>query len=158
VERKSYRDIADALKVSEHTVWQDMRRLAQQKKDPELAEKVLREHHTIYEALIDRWLPVALDRDTPEDASVETRLAFAEMSVTATDKVARLLSDQARLHGLGMPVQGKAGPSAAELGQEFGKRVVEAMLQLAHGKQHKEAAIEAELVTPMIEDAEQANP
>ena len=150
IDRQSYRDAGKQLGVSEHTVSQDMRRMMAQSNDPELSQKVIAHQHAIYEALIDKWLPVALDRE-PAGDSPETRLAFAEMSATATDKVARILADQARLHGLGQ-TNTKLGPSAAELGEQFGKRMADVMLQVANKGQNKEAVVEAELVTPQIED------
>jgi hypothetical protein len=136
VDRMSQRAIAKALDVSVHTVNQDVKWVAKTrvKNMAEADRAFVVEQDEIYGALLTKWLPLAL-REGEEDRDDE---------FVATDKVARILSDQAKLHGFGQA--GKVSPK--EAGEVMGEYVLKAMQSLAHRN-----VIEGELVQPALEDA-----
>jgi hypothetical protein len=135
VDRMTQREIAKELGVSVFTVNQDCQ-WVQKSRVKSLAEadrSFVIKQDEIYESLLTKWLPVAL-REQDEQAS----------SYLATDKVARILGDQAKLHGFGQA--GKVSPK--EVGKEMGEYVLKAMQSLAHRN-----VIEGEIVQPALEDA-----
>ena len=144
VDRKTYRDIAKELGITVYTAWQDAKWLADNRikalegKDKEL----IATQNEIYENLLNRWLPVAMGRVEGTES---------EEQLYATDRVARLLTDQAKLFGFHtLP---KATGEAKELGKGIAEGVIEAMARLASKSQRN--VIQAEVVdSPRIQDAE----
>jgi DNA-binding CsgD family transcriptional regulator len=135
VDRMTQREIAKEIGMSVFTVNQDLK-WVETNRVKSLAEAdrgFVVKQDEIYESLLTKWLPVALrELDTSDE------------SYMATDKVARILGDQAKLHGFGQA--GKV--SSKEVGKEMGEYVLKAMQSLVNRN-----VIEGELVQPALEDA-----
>jgi cytidylate kinase len=132
------REIATQMGVSVFTVHSDLKKV-QQHRTAELdkrREEVAVKQDAIYESLLDKWIPVAL----AEQGDVEEQLY-------ATDRVARILADQAKLHGYTVTARDTA--AAKQAGHELGMTVLQAMAALAGGSR----VVQAEVITqPRIED------
>lgn len=140
VNRLKYDEIAPLLGVSVGTVYNDAKWITRFKVKGliEKDKRIVAEQDTIYSALIDRWLPVALDPEQEQDTAMY-----------ATDRVARLLVDQAKIHGF-HSTSASGSFSAKEVGQEIGTKVMELMMKIAQaGKQ----PIKAEVIQEVIQDA-----
>jgi DNA-binding CsgD family transcriptional regulator len=133
VKRLTYQEIADILGVSIATIYCDAKWITRFKVRGliEKDKRIVAEQDVIYSALIDRWLPVALDPQEEPDTAMY-----------ATDRVARLLVDQAKIHGFHSTFASK-GVSAKEVGEEIGTKVLEAMMKLA---QMSKSPIKAEII------------
>ncbi len=139
VGRLSYRQIAQKLNISTFTAHSYVKELAKTRSN-ELREKnktIVCKQDTIYEALLDKWIKIALDEETD-----------TTMALYATDRITKVLVDQAKLHGFHM-IKDTTIPTG--LGKEVGIAVIEAMARLAQ-KQPKKV-VEAEVITPEITDA-----
>jgi len=153
IDRLPMREIAKRLDVSVFTVHADVKAIETQRvktlKEKDMA--FVARQDEIYEALITKWLPVALNPDAHQILAPdgETIIWSDDPALKATDRIARVLAEQAKLHGFG---GGGKDVSAKEVGKEIGIHVMEAMTKLAHG-QLKQPVIEGELVTKQIEDA-----
>lgn len=136
VDRMSQREICKALGISNYTVHQDLTWVRSQRvKSLEEADRdFVVEQDQIYDALLDKWLPIALREDDT-----------TESSFTATDKVTTVLSNQAKLHGFG--AAGKVSPKQA--GEVMGEFVLKAMRQIAHGGKVIEAEVVNENTKPV---------
>ena len=141
VERKTYRDIARELGITVWTAHNDAKWLATNRikalegKDKELIVT----QNEIYEQLLNKWLPVALEKN--ED--VETQLY-------ATDRVTKVLSEQAKLFGFHTLPKAQQG-NAEALGKGIAEGVIEAMAKLAD----RSKTVRAEVIDqPAIQDAE----
>ena len=140
VDRRSYRDIAKALGINVSTVHADAKWLSEHRikalegKDKQLIVT----QNEIYEAMLNELLPIALGSGQLQD------------KLYAADRVARILSDQAKLFGFHqLP---KASGEAKELGKGLAEGVIEAMSRIAIKSQRN--VVEAELIDqPKIEDA-----
>lgn len=137
VERKTYRDIAKELGITVFTAYQDAKWLSEHRikalegKDKEL----IATQNEIYEALMNELLPIALGAENLQDR------------LYATDRVARLLQDQAKLFGFHtLP---KATGEAQALGKGIGEGVIEAMARFA--EKSKPKVIEAKIVDAIEE-------
>jgi hypothetical protein len=152
IQRKSYAEIAKQEGVSIFTVSQDIVRFKRRsaERNKERSDELIAEQDAVYQALLDKWLPIAvapahliIDHEGEEiDAEVND-----EQAMYATDRVLRVLGDQAKLHGFVQSV--KQGKAAEEMGKAFGDKVMQAMMALAKGSYGK--VLEAEIV-PTIED------
>jgi hypothetical protein len=138
VDRMSQRDIAKQLGVSVYTVNQDIKWVAKTrvKNMAEADRAFVVEQDSIYGALLTKWLSIALAEGDTSPASHK-----------ATDHVARILGDQAKLHGFGQA--GKVSPK--EAGEVMGEYVLKAMQAMAHGN-----VIEGEIIQPALKDATQS--
>lgn len=138
IQRYSYRRIAAVLHLSTFAVHSLVKELAKTRAgDIQAKNKDLQcKQNEIYEALLDRWLPVALDKSESREQS----------AMAATDRVTKVLLDQAKLHGFHM-IKDTTIPS--NFGKEIGIAVIEAMGRLAS----KQKVIEAEVVTPELNAA-----
>jgi len=141
VERKTYREIAKELGITLYTAHSDAKWIAEnrikelEKKDKELVAQ----QGEIYEALLNKWLPIALSSSGNRDEQLY-----------ATDRVARIMVDHAKLYGFqALP---KPDGSAKELGKGIAEGVIEAMARLAN---KKSSVVEAEIIEEpkMIQDA-----
>lgn len=131
VHRLKYSEIAKMLGVSEATILTDAKWILKCKIKNliEKDKRIVAEQDAVYTALLDKWLPIAIDPD--EEAST---------AMYATDRIARLLVDQAKLHGFHSNVSG-GSLTAKEVGQEIGTKVLEAMMKLAQGARTVRAEI-----------------
>jgi hypothetical protein len=143
VERKTYRQIARELGITVFTAHQDAKFLTEHRikalegKDKELIVN----QNEIYEALLNKWVPVALDNTREVDDQLY-----------ATDRVTKILSDQAKLFGFHTLPRAERGQAEA-LGKGIAEGVIEAMANLANRSKGK--VIEAEVVEqPRIPDAQ----
>lgn len=143
VERKTYREIARELGITVFTAHQDAKFLSENRikalegKDKELIVN----QNEIYESLLNKWLPIALD--TSEDMQDQ---------LYATDRVTKILSDQAKLFGFHTLPKAQ-GQAAEALGKGFAEGVIEAMARVAEKSRGR--VIEAKVVEqPQIQDAE----
>jgi hypothetical protein len=147
IERKSIRDIAREEKISPTTVVADLKWVTniRLKSLIEKDKSVVAKQDTIYDALLDRWLPVALDPDRPPD-----------VAMYATDRVTRILVDRGKMHGFGMPTKDARADGAVK---EIGLAALQAMTRLASGKHNvPDSVIDAEVVQSQIEDKPDASP
>lgn len=143
VERKTYRQIARELGITAFTAHQDAKWLSENRiralegKDKEL----IANQNEIYEALLNKWLPVALHGG--EDI---------EDQLYATDRVTKIMQDQAKLFGFHTLPKAQQGQAEA-LGKGIAEGVIEAMAKLADRSRSR--TIEAEIIEqPRIPDAE----
>lgn len=142
VDRLPYREIARRLNTTVWTVHQDAKWLVNNRikalegKDKEL----IATQNEIFEALLNRWLPVAMSEGGDSN----------DEQLAATDRIVKILSDQAKLFGFQTLPKAEAGV-AKELGKGVAEGVIEAMARLA--EKSRPRVIEAELVEqPMIEN------
>lgn len=133
VNRLSCEAIAKILGVSTATVYNDSKWITRFKVKGliEKDKKIVAEHDAIYSSLLDRWLPVALDPEQEPDTAMY-----------ATDRVARILVDQAKLHGF-QTTSASSGVTAKEVGKEIGTTVMEIMMKIAQGNKQP---IKAEVI------------
>ena len=144
VERKTYRQIARELGTTVFTAHDDAKWVAQHRvkalegKDRELVAN----QNEIYEELLNKWLPLALSNVD----EIETQLY-------ATDRVTKILSEQAKLFGFHTLPRAQQGQAEA-LGKGMMHGVIEAMAQFAE-KSKGGKVIDAEVIEqPKLEDAE----
>lgn len=142
VERRHVKDVAKELQVSASTVRKDLKWVTQQRIDAlvENDKALVVEQDGIYEALLEKWLPVALRDDTLVE--VEGHMVIDTRPLTATDKILKILSDQAKLHGLG---QGSKTLTPKSVGEAAGDHVLRVMQQLAEGM-HSGKVIRGEVI------------
>ncbi len=137
IERLDYRAIGIKMGIAAGTAKKDCDWVLDQKKKGliERDEEIRSKETHIYEALLDRWLPLAIQRGEDQLAAV------------ATDKVTKILVDMARLHGFASP---QREAPASEMGKQIGISIIETMAKLAQSGK----PIKAELVETVeaIED------
>lgn len=141
VERKDYREIAKLLGISYGQANKDCMWVLEQKKKGliERDEAIRAQHDLIYKSLLDKWLPLALRNQDQADQ---------EGSI-ATDKVTKILVDQAKLHGFSTPIR---DTPAAEVGKQIGIGIIETMARLAQKGKPIEASVVEDAVIEQIED------
>jgi predicted DNA-binding protein YlxM (UPF0122 family) len=144
IDGMSYQQIADDLQISRYTVQSDLK--AYYKVRRKLLEKGVKrlqaKQDAIYEHLLNKWLPIACGTSTP--ISVEADLE-------ATDRVLKILSDQAKLHG----VTNFKKDKTPTLGKAIGQGVVETMMKLA--SQRKPNVIQGEVIDNKLTDAKETD-
>jgi hypothetical protein len=153
VERKSVREIAEQLNVGRDVVSRDIRYIEEQRiqalKNKDLS--FVTHQDAVYEALLSKWLPEAIKEEghyvLAEDG--QTPIWTDDPALRATDRVVKVLTEQAKLHGFGL---GDKGASPKELGKEIGIQIMDAMTKLAQGK-YRGNVIEGEVITNQLEDA-----
>lgn len=149
VERKSIRQIAEATGFSFGAIRQDLKSLYK-KHVQNLGEnhkEIIAEQNTILVSLLNKWLPVAVGE---HGGDVQERIAQMAKGLDATDRVLKILNEQAKLHGI---ASDKKAPTAAEIGKELGSHVLNVMTALAQGKMVRAEVIEGEVVQPQLNDA-----
>jgi hypothetical protein len=158
IDRLPYREIAKRLNTTVYTVHMDAKWISDNivKNLKGKQESLVATQNEIYEALLNKWLPVALgspsgvyDKDgEPVGVSHEDQLA-------ATDRIVKVLQDQAKLFGFNtLP---KSTGEARELGHGIAEGVIEAMARFAGKTQAK--VIEAQVIDeqPRIQNVNEAS-
>jgi transposase len=155
VDRLTYREIAKKLGITVWTAYQDAKWLADHRikalegKDKEL----IATQNEIYEALLNKWMPVALGEPTITEDGDSLEASHQEQ-MYATDRVTKILQDQAKLFGFHTLPRAGEGGQAKELGAGIAEGVITAMAKLADAS--KDKVLEAEVVeVPQVTDASQ---
>ena len=141
VQRMSYKEISEKLGVSDWVIWNDLKicRAARVKTLSEKDREFIVEQDAVYEALLNKWVPVAIAEQGHVVMDDEGNPIWSDdPALKATDRVIKALGEQAKLHGFGR--DGKVSPK--EAGKEIGEAVLKAMRELAHGGR----VIEAEVI------------
>lgn len=109
-EGKSYKTISRATGLSFSTISEDLAIIAKMKYQGliETSEALLQEQNTYYDALLEKWLPLAVSEDLSVGETRENKrgevfdvsLPVWESSGIATDKVLKILEQKAKVNGL----------------------------------------------------------
>ncbi len=151
VDRLTYREIAKKLGITVWTAHSDAKWLSDHRikalegKDKEL----IATQNEIYEALLNKWIPVALGEPPITETDGDLEVSY-EDQLYATDRVTKVLSEQAKLFGFHTLPKAQQG-NAEALGKGIAEGVIEAMAKLAD----RSKVVRAEVIdNPAIQDAQ----
>lgn len=147
VEHKPFKEIAQILEVSVSTAFEDVKWVVEHRTAAlvEQDKQLVIKQDEIYLALLQRWLPVATETD--RIVMNGDREVVDDRGLYATDRVIKILAEQAKLHGLGA---GSKTITPKELGEATGEHILKVMQKLARGqfseKKAKGRVVEAEVL------------
>lgn len=148
---RTLQSISQELGVAIGTVHNDLKVIARLKYEGliEKDQNLLLEQNSYYDALLERWLPLAVSEDlnvgekriNQREEEYDVSLSDWEASAAATDRVIKIMEAKAKINGL---VSTKTDRTPEEVGASVALSVMEAFRRISQPKQ-AEVIIDAQL-------------